>query len=232
MIEAASWRLASELFRRHPDKYRLIRGHPGGGQYDVLWLLPLHKGGGEIRLNRNGTIQVEGTYDGRPSEPWRPTAWNEYLEANPFEFVKRIEQAAGLASPTNAPASTPQSLTYRILAAIAVSGFKTLRPIEVQLAFIDSSGMGGGSNEHIDAFGIERHRMEPAADSYFGTALYEFWIVTAQHKPILAIDQRDTTVWFANGLAPVNGFVLYKARNRDVSWTAAELQARGMTTPK
>src|SRR5437588_367965 len=32
VVEAASWRLASELVRRHPTALRLIRGHPGGGQ--------------------------------------------------------------------------------------------------------------------------------------------------------------------------------------------------------
>ena len=35
MLEAASWRLASELVRRHPDTVRLTGAHPGGGQSDV-----------------------------------------------------------------------------------------------------------------------------------------------------------------------------------------------------
>lgn len=39
VLEAASWRLASELVRRHPDTTRLIRAHPGGGQSDCLWLV-------------------------------------------------------------------------------------------------------------------------------------------------------------------------------------------------
>lgn len=39
ILEAASWRLASELVRRHPQSTRLIRAFPGDGQYDVLWIL-------------------------------------------------------------------------------------------------------------------------------------------------------------------------------------------------
>ena len=35
VLEAASWRLASELVRRHPDTVRLTGAHPGGGQSDV-----------------------------------------------------------------------------------------------------------------------------------------------------------------------------------------------------
>lgn len=41
ILEAASWRLASELLRRHPQTLRLIRGHPAGGQADGLWIFPL-----------------------------------------------------------------------------------------------------------------------------------------------------------------------------------------------
>lgn len=58
VLEAVSWRLASELVRRHPDTTRLIRGHPGGGQSDCLWILPTASEHGDIRLNRHGTIQV------------------------------------------------------------------------------------------------------------------------------------------------------------------------------
>ena len=83
--EAASWQLASELVRRHPGCIRLFRGHPGGGQYDLLWLVQIPEGRGDIRLNRNGTIQVHGRFDDRGAIDWIPTGWDEYLASDPKE---------------------------------------------------------------------------------------------------------------------------------------------------
>ena len=40
VLEAASSRLANALQRRHPERLRLIRAFPAGGQADCLWLLP------------------------------------------------------------------------------------------------------------------------------------------------------------------------------------------------
>ncbi len=36
VVEAASWRLGSELVRRHPHHLVLLRTHPGDGQHDCL----------------------------------------------------------------------------------------------------------------------------------------------------------------------------------------------------
>src|SRR5579875_1503510 len=87
VVEAASWRLASELCRRHPGRARLFRGHPGGGMYDVLWIIGSGPGNHlDIRLNRVGTIQVHGRFDGCPPE-WPATPWDEYLRSDPRMFL-------------------------------------------------------------------------------------------------------------------------------------------------
>jgi len=36
-VEAASWAVAAQLAARLDGRYRLIEGHPGGGQTDLLW---------------------------------------------------------------------------------------------------------------------------------------------------------------------------------------------------
>ena len=147
LLEAASWRLASELVRRHPSTTRLIRAHPGGGQYDLLWVKPGSSGSsGSISLNRNGTIQVPDRFDGRRSD-WQPTQWDEYFRADPREFLVRLEAAAGLPAPGQLPAATPMTLTLRVLAAIAATGVKSVHPIEIVPGYIDTSGYGGGPNE-------------------------------------------------------------------------------------
>ncbi len=38
LVEIASWRIVSELIRRHPEKFTVIETHPGGVQYDCLTL--------------------------------------------------------------------------------------------------------------------------------------------------------------------------------------------------
>jgi len=91
LLEAASWRLASELVRRHPSAVRLIRAHPGGGQYDCLCVVP-HETGleGGVNLNRNGTIQVQHRFDGRTPQ-WDPVEWDDYF-GSPAVSVGRIQE--------------------------------------------------------------------------------------------------------------------------------------------
>ena len=143
MLDAASWRLSSELSRRHPNTTRLIRAHPGGGQSDCLWLLPAREGDGDVRLNRNGTIQVLARFDGREPD-WPATEWDTYFRADSRGFLGRLEAAAGLPSPAPVPAATPRTLTLRVLAAITATGVKSVDPIEVVPGYCDSSGGGGG----------------------------------------------------------------------------------------
>src|SRR3954451_12127399 len=87
VVEAASWRLASRLSRRRPERVTVHRKFPGGGQYDVL-AVSVHHGGTRVILNRHGTIQVH-TEDGTQAADWEPTVWLEYLCADPVSFGVR-----------------------------------------------------------------------------------------------------------------------------------------------
>ena len=226
VVEAASWRLASELVRRHPTTVRLIRGHPGGGQSDCLWLLPLGGDNGDVRLNREGTIQVLERFDGRPADEWQPTEWSEYLFAEPRGFLDRLERAAGLPTPSQVPTATPRTLTYRVLAAIAVTAFKSVHPIEIQEGFIDTSGYGGGRNENLEPFLIDPERLRAGPDDLFDEARYRFWIIVRDEVPVLAIDQADATAWTSHGSTSIEVMTLFKASRRNVMTTALELLRR------
>src|SRR3954451_5461390 len=105
VVEAASWRLASRLSRRRPERVTVHRKFPGGGQYDVL-AVSVHHGGTRVMLNRHGTIQVH-TEDGTQAADWEPTAWLEYLCADPVSFGLRDGSGAGEPSPlhTGSPLS-------------------------------------------------------------------------------------------------------------------------------
>jgi hypothetical protein len=195
VLEAASWRLASELVRRHPLTTRVLHTHPGGGQYDCLTITSPTGGGGTVELNRNGTIQVHDRFDGRSDDQWEHTDWDNYLRADPRAFLDRLERASGLPTPTHVPPSDPMTLTYRVLAALAATALKSVHPIEIESGQIDSSG-GGGPNDALDSFpAIPEELRRVQDDDLFHQAGYRFWIALRDRVPILAFEQDEGMAW-------------------------------------
>jgi hypothetical protein len=227
VLEAASWRLASELVRRHPKTLRLIRTHPGGGQYDCLTLLALDGSDGVVQLNRHGTIQVHARFDGRPQD-WEPTSWDTYLKADPREFLDALEVASGLPSPSSVPPSTPRTLTYRVLAAIAATGFKTVDPIKIVPGTIDSSNLDAGPNDEDFAL----FPMIPAAlrEQTPGTPLedpgHRFWFVHRNGTPVLAFEQQQGLAWTRHHDVARDVPALYVESRRHLLVTALKLLRR------
>ncbi len=196
VLEAASWRLASELVRRHPATTRILHTHPGGGQYDCLTITSPAGDGGTVQLNRRGTIQVHTRFDGQEGNEWPPTEWIDYLAADPREFLDRFERASGLPAPAHVPASSPTTLTYRLLAALAATGLKTVHPIEIQSGYLDTSGYGAGPNDALDSFpAIPSELRQDQHDDLFGHAGNRFWIVLRNRVPILAFEQDTGLAW-------------------------------------
>jgi hypothetical protein len=227
VLEAASWRLASELVRRHPDTTRLIRAHPGGGQSDCLWILPTAGSTGDIRLNREGTIQVLERFDGRPPGNWEVADWDEYLRADPRQFLNHLEIAAGLPIPSHVPASQPWTLICRVLAAIAATAVKTVHPIDIQPGMIDTSGYGGGPNEALDVFtAIPPELLRPREDDFYGHAGDRFWIVFRDDAPILAFEQRQGLAWTSHHSVAFDVVALYEESRRHLLVTALKLLRR------
>lgn len=234
VIEAASWRLASELMRRHPTGARLFRGHPGGGQYDVLWIKEVGADGmavdgGNIPMNRNGTIQVHGQFREVPGRDWEPTGWDEYLAAEPKEFLERLERAAGWAAPKQVPAATPTTLTYRLLAAMTAGSMKSLHPITIEMGYVDTSGYGGGSNTLLRQFTLPDSITALRPDDWFEDPGYRFWIPCRDGKPLMLIEQTSAQVWFPGEVAAVDAMWLFRKFGRDAAVTAHDLLRRSKT---
>lgn len=224
MLEAAWWRLASELARRHPTTTRLIRAHPGGGQYDCLWLMPTAGDKGDVQLNRNGTIHVLERFDGRPVDDFQSVEWDEYLRADPREFLHRLEVAAGLPSPHQLPAATPTTLTYRILAAIASTAVKSVHPVEIQLGFFDTSGYGAGPNPALSAFSaIPAELLRPCEADLLGEARHRFWVVLRDDVPVLALEQREGLAWTPHHGVGFSLMGLYEESRRHLLVTTMKL---------
>lgn len=223
VVEAASWRLASELMRRHPGEARLFRGHPGGGNYDLLWIKGLRRSKLDLRLNRVGTIQVWGRADGGQHIPWEATEWAEFLAEEPRVFVQRLERAAGWTAPEKVPSSTNETLTFRVLAALAAIGFKTVHPIIIEEGFIDSSGEESGHNPSMEMFDFPTELLRARPDDFFGEPGYRFWIPTRDGTPLCAIEQTSGTAWFVGNAEPINLMSLYRKNFKETSLVASKL---------
>lgn len=220
VIEAASWRLASELMRRHPKGSRLTRSHFSTGQNDVLWIQTDTDPRVDLRLNRDGTIQVHGRLDGKPIE-WEPTTWIEYLAADPREFLERLEGAAGWPAPRQVPASTPETLTYRVLAALAAIGTKTINPIIVRQGYIDSDY--GGPNGHLERFRLPEELTRRRDSDLMGEPGYRFWIPVRGEEPLMTIEQSTATAWFLGSAEPTDLHAGYQASGKEPAVVAAQL---------
>ncbi len=220
--------------RRHPRGNRLFHAFPSGHQYDLLWIVG--DSGLDLRLNRNGTIRVDRRGDGVEQIDWEPTAWEDYLAANPRQFLERFERAAGLKAPAKVPQSTPETLTYRVLAAISASAVKTVRPFEIQLGFIDSSGDGSERNYRLDEFDLPSELTERRDDDFYGEPGYRFWIVVREDpslmedQSLMVLEQSSATAWFRGSSSPVDLMDEYRKQHKEPSLVAATVIGRALSS--
>lgn len=220
LIEAASWRLASELVRRHPATTRMYQTHPGDGMYDCLSVQALD-GNGQVALNRAGSLHVLDRFDGRPVD-WESSSWAEYLRADPREFLGRLEAAAGLPAPSTIPASTPASLTNRVLAAIAATAVKSVQPVFIVGAFV-SEGQCGEREPLAPFAGIPSYLAAAPIDDLPWERGYRFWVVVRGGEPILAVTAETGLVFNCHHPKPVSVMDKYIEYRRDLLYTSAKL---------
>ena len=121
--DVLTWRLASELVRRHPEELWVIRTFSFDGFYDCLLVRRLPDplaSPATIAINRHGTHVKVGWF-GQPElapddEPL--LSWGDaYAHPDPRDWLKRLEETAGLpATRSTLPPSTPSSLVVRWIA--------------------------------------------------------------------------------------------------------------------
>lgn len=225
-VDALSWRLASELVRRHSSHLFLNREHPGGGLYDCLSIRSRRSPGGSVLLNRNGTIQVHGRFDGGESD-WAATGWDYYMRADPRAFLLALESASGLPPPPTVPPSTPAVLTYRVFAVLAALASKTVEPYDFQQAYRDSSGDDEGPNDAIDAFpaAARRLRSERASDAPATESGLRYWMVWQGGRPLLAVERDHGLVWTPRADQPQELMQMYRRSGRRPELTTLSLLA-------
>lgn len=221
VVDALSWRLASELLRRHPHDLWLNRGHPGGGLYDCLMI---GSGGGspKLMLNREGTIQIHGRFDEGASN-WRPATWEQYLRADPAAFLLDLEASAGLPARSPAASSRPV-LLYRVFAVLSALTSKHPDPYVFEQAYIDSSGYDDGPNDAIAAFPAaaaelaKARSVEPRTEPGF-----DYWMVFRRGEPQWAFERSSARVWTHKSSKSADLMKLYDQAGRDIHLTAFAL---------
>lgn len=218
VIEATSWRLASELVRRHPQRLRVTRQFPGGGQNDCLCIWPSTEGPGDVRLNRSGTISVQAPFDGSTSDVYAKT-WTDHLAQDPREALQELEEAAGLKPPVSVPPSTPMTLTLRVLAAIAASAYRTVHPVEIEHGVIE----GETNGDAFAAFPGIHDDLQTSSSAWHGHHGYRYWFVLRDAVPVLAFEQSEGHVWTSKNKARVNLLDGYRSGDRSALALATDL---------
>ena len=198
LIEIASWRIVSELYRRYPGRFRIIETHPGGGMYDCLSLYDtnlVHI----ANLNRAGRFHVFHRFDDSDTMP-EPFDWKEMADVNdPKDTVDRMSTMLGLPIPVHLPADTSETLVYRFIAHFLTHSAFGREVWECRNGFCDTSGYGGGIVEDFDAFPEAKKRLKiNLPDDINGEPAYRYWFLRRNGTAVLCLE-RSGTVWLRDG---------------------------------
>ncbi len=118
LLEVASWRLASEIMRRHQDDLALLESSQAMEHLDALLLMSRNPRNPVdfLELNRRGDCQIHYSGQERP-EAWSGI-WQTYLsEEDPRGFLKHISMNLQLDLGKKLPQTTEEVLTFRVIAA-------------------------------------------------------------------------------------------------------------------
>ena len=213
VVEAASWRIVTELCRRTPS-LNIYQYHPGGGQNDCLALM--HPTFGTVAdLNRSGTFHARRRLDsGEPARDECWPVWEEVTQTPMQDLVNRASTQIGQAVPARLPASVPRVVVYRSMAAILA--LHAFAPVmwSCQSAFIDSSGVEGcGGHPLLASFPTAEAALRAEGQTDSERSGVGTWLVLRGDEPLLCL-REDGRVWTLGGEAE-NVVVTYR-RNRSI----------------
>lgn len=191
LIEAASWRIVSELHRRYPGKFVLVETHPCGGQYDCLSLF--HDKRHVADFNRAGAFH---DFNGQTSfDIWRLLA-----EEEPQAVLDQICRGLELPIPAKLPPSTPDVIVYRFIAAFLSHSVFGKEKWECRNGYDDSTGMGECGVSHLfNQFPEAKERLRVSVpNDLLEIPAYRFWFVIRDYKPLICLETTGA-VWNDKG---------------------------------
>jgi hypothetical protein len=207
--ELGSWRIASELIRRHPEDLLVIETHPCTGQYDCLSIYRRNSHDSRLHLeiflqmNRARKSHVDAhvpTSTGRGRPNWLDVMTTTDLRKH---IIVPIEESRGMEGPSETPVTTSRSIGVRLIAEMLQIQVHHSEPLTAHNGMEDSSGMGGtGVRESLfHATGILDQLEKHEDDDVLEQPAYRFWFVKPSNSrkgPIAAIDVRNGLVWTKN----------------------------------
>ena len=206
LIEIASWRIVSELYRRYPGKFKIIETHPGGGQYDCLGLYD-DRNQNIADLNRDGSLHLPGG----------TLSWQEILNASdPKMMLDKICQMLRFPKVGNTPHSTPTTLVYRFIATFLTHATLGIHKWECRNGYEDTSGYGGGVVSAFKDFPQAQERLKiNLEDDILRQPAYRFWFLRKDDKPLLCLETVGL-VWVQSDLKTYNLMDLYNYNKRHI----------------
>jgi hypothetical protein len=204
--ELGSWRIASELIRRHPEDLLVIETHPCTGQYDCLSIYRRNRHDSSsylkifLQMNRARKSHVDAhvpTSSGRERPNWLDVMMVTDLRRH---IIVPIEESRGMEGPSETPVTTSRSIGVRLIAEMLQIQVHHSEPLTAHNGMEDSSGMGGtGVRESLfRATGILDQLDNHEDDDVREQPAYRFWFVkpaNSRKGPIAAIDVRNGLIW-------------------------------------
>lgn len=192
--EALSWKLLSELHRRHPGKFTVIETHPGGGQYDCLTLWANSQTLGD--LNRLGSFHADGCQI-TSQELW-PTS---LTEGGIADIMDRMSEACRFTVPAQLPPTNPETLVYRVMAGVSATLVFEKDPWEWRNGQLDTSGCDdqGYRDQWFEAFpGALEAARAGMPDQPFENPKYGFWFLLRKDNPMVCLS-KTSLCWDTDG---------------------------------
>jgi hypothetical protein len=208
--EALSWKLVSELHRRHPGDFTVIETHPGGGQYDCL---SLWAGSQTVAdLNRVGGFNV---FSGGQGIPWQELWSAGLVEGGIADLLDRMSRECGLTIPAQLPPTGPETLVYRVMAGVSAALVFDKASWEWRNGQLDTSGCNdqGYRDQWFDAFpGAKAAARAGLPDAPFGNSKYGFWFLLKDDQPMVCLS-KNSLCWDSAG-EEFNLTALYRRERR------------------
>ncbi len=197
-VEAASWAVAAHLAAHLDDRFRLIEGHPAGGQTDILWfydsdqpqsahdaVMLLVHGEGDIRVPRANGTEVDGIGG---DNVWRALSSGR---VGVSEIVQQIVDALGDAASPQPSTPRPSDLVYATLAAVLARAALFGLQWRCLWGVDDNSGSYSGKDERAYLFQPYLPDLIDVGirdDETYGKPEKYWFLLDEQGQPLAAFD--------------------------------------------
>lgn len=204
--QALSWKLVAELHRRHPEDFTVIETHPGGGLYDCLTLM---NGEDEVaNLNRLGSFRSKDQII-----EWADLWPAGLAEGGIADLLERMSRACGLTVPSKLPPTSPETLTYRIMAGVAAA-FAFEKDVWEWRNGQEVNSVCGDQTSRDPWFeavpGAKEAALADSMHQLFGNSKFGFWFLLKNGRPTLCIS-KTAVCWSGLG----GNFDLAEVYNRE-----------------